>query len=160
MRKLKCLVRDEEASELVEFVLAVGIFLTLIFGIIEFCLAIYAGSFVASAAQQGARYAMVRGSDWTGSCASVSSYGCNATAANVQNYILSLQHPGLNVKASNITVTWPGTTAAGASAGCATVPDGQGCQVKVNVSYTFNLGIPHFAVGIPFSSTSIETIQN
>jgi len=44
MRRLKCLVRDEEASELVEFVLAVGIFLTLIFGIIELCVAIYAGS--------------------------------------------------------------------------------------------------------------------
>jgi len=160
MRRLKCLVRDEEASELVEFVLAVGIFLTLIFGIIEFCLAIYAGSFVAFAAQQGTRYAMVRGSDWTGSCASVSSYGCNATASNVQNYILSLQPPGLNLKATDIAATWPGTTADGASAGCATVPNGQGCQVKVNVSYTFNLGIPHFAVGLPFSSTSIETIQN
>jgi Flp pilus assembly protein TadG len=160
MRKLKSLIGDDEASELVEFALAVGIFLTLIFGIIGFSLAIYAGSFVAFAAQQGTRYAMVRGSDWTGSCASLSSYGCNATASNAQNYILSLQHPGINLKASNITVTWPGTTAAGASAGCATVPNGQGCQVNVNVSYTFNLGIPHFVVGIPFSSTSIETIQN
>ena len=73
MRRLKRLIRDEEAAELVEFALAAGIFFTLIFGIIEFCLAIYAGSFVAFAAQQGTRYAMVRGSDWTGSCASTSS---------------------------------------------------------------------------------------
>ena len=160
MRRLKSLVWDEGASQLVEFALAAGIFFTLLFGVIEFCMAIYAGSFVAFAAQQGTRYAMVRGSDWTGSCASVSSYGCEASASNVQNYILSLQHPGLNLKASNITVTWPGTKAAGASAGCPTNPYGQGCQVKVNVSYTFNLNIPSFSASIPFSSTSIETIQD
>ena len=97
MRRLKSLVWDERAAELVEFALASGIFFTLIFGIIEFCLVIYAGSFVAFAAQQGSRYAMVRGSDWTGSCQGTGSFGCQATALNVQNYILSLPHPGISM---------------------------------------------------------------
>lgn len=160
MWRLKSLVRDEDASELVEFALAAGVFFTLLFGIIEFCMVMYAGSFVAYAAQQGTRYAMVRGSDWKSACASTSSYGCKATALNVQNYILSLPHPGLSLATSNINVTWPGTTAAGASAGCATNPYGQGCQVKVNVSYTFKLSIPYFSASVPLSSSSIETIQD
>jgi Flp pilus assembly pilin Flp len=74
MRSVKSLVCDEDGAEVVEFALAAMIFFTLIFGIIEFCLVIYAGNSVAIAAQQGTRYAMVRGSDWTSSCASVSSY--------------------------------------------------------------------------------------
>ena len=160
MWRLKSLVRDERAAELVEFALAAGIFFTFIFGIIEFGLVIYAGSFVAYAAQQGSRYAMVRGSDWTSSCATTNSFGCKATSLNVQNYVLSLPHPGINLLASNISVTWPGTTASGASAGCSANPYGQGCQVKVKISYTFNLAIPVFPAAIPLSSTTIETIQD
>lgn len=160
MERMKRLVWEEKAAELVEFALAAGIFFTLMFGIIEFCLVVYVGSFVAFAAQQGSRYAMVRGSDWTGSCQATGSFGCQASAVNVQNYVLSLPHPAINLLASNVSVTWPGTTAAGASAGCSSNPYSQGCQVKVKVSYTFNLAIPVFPASIPLSSTAIETIQN
>jgi len=145
MRRVKSLVCDEDGAELVEFALSATIFFTLIFGIMEFCLVIYADNFVAIAAQQGTRYAMVRGSDWTSSC-----------AADVQNYELSLAHPGLNLEASNITVTWLTTTAAGS----ACTKYSQGCQVEVTVSYPFQLNIPFFSTSIPLSSTSIATIQD
>ena len=155
MRRVKSLVCDEDAAEMVEFALAAMILFTLIFAIIEFCLAMYASSFTAYAAQQGARYAMVRGSDWTSSCASAGSYGCKAvTQATVQNYVLSLG--GLNLKASDITVTWPTKTAAGATC----TQYSQGCQVEVTVSYSFNLSVPFLQASIPFSSTSEETIQD
>ena len=157
MRRLKSLVCDESGKELVEFALAASLFFTMLVGIIEFCLLMYTGNCVAFAAQQGTRYAMVRGSDWKGACQSASSYGCQPTAANVQDYVLGLQHPGINLKASNITVTWPTTTASGA----ACTQYSQGCQVKVTVSYTFGLSIPFVpATSIPLSSTSIETIQD
>jgi Flp pilus assembly protein TadG len=156
MRRVKSLVCDEDGAELVEFALSATIFFTLIFGIMEFCLVIYADNFVAIAAQQGTRYAMVRGSDWTSPCASVSSYGCKATTADVQNYELSLAHPGLNLVASNITVTWLTTTATGS----ACTKYSQGCQVEVTVSYPFQLNIPFFSTSLPLSSTSIATIQN
>jgi len=117
----------------------------------------YTGSFEAMAAQQATRYAMVRGSDWTTSCASVSSFGCKASAANVQNYVLSLAHPGINLTASNIAATWLTTTATGGTC----LQYSQGCQVEVTVSYPFQVNIPFFpSVSIPLSSTSIETIQN
>jgi Flp pilus assembly protein TadG len=160
MRSLKSIVCDEGGEALIEFAIAAGIFFTLIFGIIGFCLVVYTGSFVAYAAQHGSRYAMVRGSDWTNACASASSRGCQASAGNVQDYVLSLPHPGINLKSSDISVSWPGTSAAGA--GCTAAHRyAQGCQVNVTVSYTFSLRIPGVpAASIPLSSTSIETIQN
>ena len=104
MHRIMSLVSEEDGTELVEFAVVSTVFFAFLFGIIGFSLAMYTANFVAIAAQQGTRYAMVRGSDWTGSCASVSSYGCRATTANVQNYILGLPHPGINLKASNITL--------------------------------------------------------
>lgn len=157
MQRLTSFVCKEGGSELVEFGIAAGIFFAILIGAFELCLAIYAGGFVAYAAQQGTRYAMVRGSDWTTACASASSFGCKASAANVQNYILSLPHPGLNLTANNITFTPLSATATGA----ACTPYAQGCQVEVKVSYSFSLSIPFFpAASVPLSSSSIETIQN
>jgi Flp pilus assembly protein TadG len=158
MRGLKSFVRNEAGQGLAEFALVALVFFTLVFGIIDFCMFVYTNSFVTNAAQQGARYAMVRGADWASSCASVTSYDCQATAGDVQTYVLSLQHPGINLVASNITTSWPGTTAAGVA--CATA-NAQGCEVSVQVSYTFTLNIP----GVPaaskvLTSTAVETIQN
>ena len=48
-------------SGLIEFVLASSIFLAFLFGIIDFCRAVYAYQFVTYAARAGARWAMVRG---------------------------------------------------------------------------------------------------
>lgn len=156
MRTAKSLLYDEDGAEVLEFAIAASLFFTLLFGIIECSLLIYTGNFVAVAAQQGTRYAMVRGSDWTNPCASVSSFGCKAASGDVQNYVLSQSHPGVNLAASNITVTWLATTATGASC----TPNSQGCQVEVKVSYPFALSIPFISTSIPLSSTSIETIQN
>jgi Flp pilus assembly protein TadG len=156
MRRLKNLFRDEHAAELVEFALAATMFFTLVFGVVEFSLAMYADGFVAFAAQQGTRYAMVRGSDWKTACASVSSYGCKAAASDVQNYVLSLPHPGLTLTAANITPTWLQTTAAGD----ACVQYSQGCQVEVQVTYSLQMSLPFYSPAISLSSTSIETIQD
>ena len=158
MRRVKSLIGDEDAAELVEFAFAVMIFFTLIFGIIEFGLAMYAGNFAVYAAEQGARYAMVRGGDWTTkTCASTSSYDCEANQANVQNYVLTLPSPpGVDLTASDITATWLTKTAAGGTC----VQYAQGCQVQVKVSYSFSLSIPFLSKSIPISSTAIETIQD
>jgi Flp pilus assembly protein TadG len=166
MRRLKSLVHDEDASEIIEFALAASFLFTMIFGIIEFCMAMYAGNFVAFAAQQGTRYAMVRGDAWTTPCAVVSDYDCTLTntpnnnysgaTGVVTNYILGLPHPGLgNLTASNIAVTpqLGGTCTAAA-------PFSQGCQIQVTVTYTFQMNLPFYSPSIPLSSTSIETIQD
>jgi Flp pilus assembly protein TadG len=161
MRRLKRLVCDEGASELVEFALSASILFMLIFGIIELCMLVYAGSFVAFAAPQGARYWMVRGADWAGTCSTTLTSGCQAASGDVQNYVLSLPHPGINLTASNITATPLNKMASGVGT-CATAPYSQGCEVQVTVTYSFGMQIPFIrgAATIPLSSTSIETIQD
>jgi Flp pilus assembly protein TadG len=161
MRSLKRLVCGEDATELVEFAIASMVFLTLLFGVVEFCLLIYAGNFVAFAAQHGSRYAMVRGSDWKSSCSSSSTnYDCLAADSDVKNYVLSLPHPGLSLTKDNIKPTWLNVTADGTTT-CTQYA--QGCQVQVVVTYNFGLTIPFIPstyTSIPLTSTSIETIQN
>lgn len=153
MRRLIRLVCGEDAAELVEFAISSSIFFILLFGIVEFCLVIYASNFIAYAAQKGTRYAMVRGSDWTDTCASASSYACQASEADVKSYVSGLPHPGITL--SSVEVTWPHTT------GVACTSHAQGCQVQVRVHSTYSLNIPFIpAASIPLTSTSIETIQN
>lgn len=156
MRSVKSFLCDEDGSQIVEFAVAAALFFTLMFGIIQFSLMIYTSNFVAVAAQQGTRYAMVRGSDWTNPCATVSSLGCKAATSDVQNYVLSQSHPGVSLQTNNIAVTWLTTTAGGSTC----TQQSQGCQVEVKVSYTFPLSIPFFSTSLPLSSTSIETIQD
>ena len=99
---------------------------------------------------------MVHGSDWTTACSSTTIYDCKAATTDVQNYILSLPHPGVNLQASNITATAMTTTATGS----ACVAYSQGCQVKVKINYTFQLSLPFYSPNIGLTSTSIETIQD
>jgi Flp pilus assembly protein TadG len=159
MRRLKSLVCGEDgAVELVEFALASAILFTLIFGIVGFCQVLYAGNFVATAAQMGSRYEMVRGTDWTGLCTSVGQLACNDTTANtVITYITNMPHPGLAT--ANITVAPPNWMSIDAT-GNACTPGTRECQVQVTVTYTFQLKAYYFTRSFPLSSTSTETIQN
>ncbi|MFZ1085194.1 MAG: TadE/TadG family type IV pilus assembly protein [Terracidiphilus sp.] len=161
MRKVKSLIFDEDGAEIMAFALSATVLFMLIFVIIELCLMCYAYNSVALAAQQGTRYAMVRGSDWTSACATTASFGCEATATNVQNYILNQPHPGINLTAAEISVTWPGTPVSGTNAACTANAYAQGCEVKVTVSYPFTWNIPFIKPGSKtLNSTSIETIQD
>jgi Flp pilus assembly protein TadG len=74
----KC--RRQRAQAMVEFAMVLLVTLTLIFGIIQASLALYAYSFVSYAARCGARYAMVRGSHSS----------APATTSSVQTYVQSL----------------------------------------------------------------------
>jgi len=55
--------RDERGATFVEFAIVSAIFILLVFGLIEFGIAYLARNTVTAAAREGARYAMVRGSD-------------------------------------------------------------------------------------------------
>jgi len=101
----------------VEFALASVVFFITVFGTIEFGLAIYQYNMVADLAQEGARWAAVRGSTST----LIASPG--ATAADLQAYVQS-RSPGFTV-----TVT---ATPANPSA------VGPGEIIAVQVSSTFS----------------------
>ncbi len=89
---------------MVEFAMVLMITLTLIFGIIQASLALYAFTFVSYGARCGARYAMVRGSKSPSP----------ATSGSVQTYVQSLAFP-LDTSSMTVTTTWnpnndPGST--------------------------------------------------
>lgn len=167
-------LRNEDGSELVEFALSALVLFTLMFGIMDFCRAAYSYHFTTYAAQEGARFAIVRGYDWSGNGKCNTSappsftlpYRCEANQADVQNYVRSIALPMIDTSNVNVAATWPGTTPdclASKSSTCSacTHVDQQGCMVNVTVSYTFNFFMPFLpkASGLTFSGTSSKAIQ-
>ena len=167
MHKLFRLVREERGAELVEFTATMGLLLLVLLGAFQWMLAMYGYHFTTYAAQQGTRFAMVRGSTWSQNIATNCStsappnfkkkYGCTASSSDIQNYVKSLVSPGIN--SSNVTINttnsyvWPGATPDGVS--CSTI-NGEGCLVKVTVTYTFNV-MPFVSVKALSMSATSET---
>jgi Flp pilus assembly protein TadG len=161
MRKLRNLVGEDAAEAKMEFVLSSMVLLMAIFGAMDFARAGYTFHFVSYAAQQGTRYAMVRGASWSSSCASATSIGCTASSSNVQSYVQGLATTGITGTSITVTPTWPGTNVDGSSTGCSTT-NSAGCLVKVQVSYPFTFPtslpfMPHFSM--TFTATSETVIQ-
>ncbi|MGA8529601.1 MAG: TadE/TadG family type IV pilus assembly protein [Acidobacteriaceae bacterium] len=170
---LRRFVREERGSNLVEFALVATILFILLIGVIDCSIAFYANHFVSYAAEEATRYAAVRGADWTSACSTSAppgftlGYDCTASATDIQNYVQSIAPPGL--VASSITVNttssfvWPGTTpncSTTPCASCSTNSNGQGCFVRVQVSYPFSFTLPllpHSSVNL--TATSEKIIQ-
>lgn len=77
------IVRGDRGQALVEFAFASIVFFMTLFGMISFGLAVWQYNFVADLAQEGARWASVRGAS------SAVCQFCPASAANVQTYVTS-----------------------------------------------------------------------
>jgi Flp pilus assembly protein TadG len=151
----------EHGDSLVEFGIVMSVLMMLIFGIIDCSRALYSYHFVSGAAQQGARYAVVRGGDWPSSCVSATSYSCEASAANIRTYVQSLASLGITGGNVVVTPTWLQQTVNGAATGCNTssTQADEGCLVKVQVSYTYHFFLPYLPTGgIPMTATSEQVI--
>lgn len=113
----------QRGSALIEFSLTLTVLLMLLFGAMDFCRALYAYHFVANAAREGARYAIVRGSSCSGWATA-----CPASASDIQTYV---RNPPLGINPSAITVnsTW-------------TPNNNPGSTVQVQVQYNFNFILP------------------
>ena len=133
-------MREDSGESLVEFAIAGMLFLTGLFGIIDCARAMYTYHFVAYAAQEGTRYAMVRGNDWSGACASANSTACAATSAQVTAFVQGLATPGISGTSIVATPSWPQLNVDGSATGCSTsaTQNSKGCLVKVQVSYPFH----------------------
>lgn len=168
MGKLKRFLTDQSGSEIVEFSLSALTLMTMVLGIMDVTRAMYAYHIVSHAAQSGARYAMMRGADWTSSCGTSAppsftmSYGCKASSTDVQNYVKSLGMVNWsNQGTTPVTVTWPATTpdCTSSCSACATT-NSKGCMVKVQVQYKFTFDTVFFKqTSVTFSSTAQQVIQ-
>ena len=106
---------DECGSALIEVAAVALLLFTLIFGIMDFSRALYIDHFLANAAREATRYAMVRGGSWSSSCTTAISYGCQASSSNIAAFVQTLATPGVNTAKLTTTASWPGTDATGAT---------------------------------------------
>jgi Flp pilus assembly protein TadG len=148
------IARGEHGSAAVEFAVTSTVFFMALIGMMKVCLAIYTYHYVAEAAREGSRYAMVRGS----SCSGFSS-ACPATSENVQTYVRGLGYPGITSSLMTVTTTW------------ATYPAGKPCTpsatcnnpsdlVSVNTSYAFPLALPFMtSKTLTMTSTAVMVIS-
>jgi Flp pilus assembly protein TadG len=146
-------LRNEHGGTLVETAFTLVLLFTFLIGIIEASWALYSYHFVSDAAREGTRYAIVRGGDWPTTCASYTGAGCVATAAQVAQYVQSLNFPGIFITTSanglsdDVFVCYSSTVPGSAPSACTTVPDStatgsSGTVVQVTVTYPFTFGIP------------------
>jgi len=148
--------RREEGSVLVEFTVSCLVLIPVFFGFIVTCLAFYTYNFVADAAREGSRYAMVRG----GTCKGLPDCGFT-TSATIQNYLRSLGYPGLNANNLTATVSWSraSSTTPTTWTACGGACNQPGNQVQVIVRYNFPVGIPFISpTALSISSVSSMVI--
>lgn len=152
---------DESGVGLLEFALAASVLLTMIFGIMDGARGLYAEHYVSNAARDATRYAMVRGSTYSGtSCSATSTYSCAATKDDVANYVKSVTPTGFSANNLVVTTTWPGTNVLGAPCDTTNGSNSPGCVVQVKVSYSFNFVLPFLPQNaLLLSSTSEVAIS-
>jgi Flp pilus assembly protein TadG len=167
--------RDEQGANLIEFALSILLLLLLVFAILDLSRAMYAYEFVSYAAQEGARYAMVRGSETSyAACATTAppsftlGFECTAAPSDIQNFVQTLALPGIAQSNIAAATTWSGntpdcTSSGNAACSACTSPNNvksKGCIVNVQVSYTFSFLGPFMPkAGISFSGASQKVIQ-
>jgi Flp pilus assembly protein TadG len=133
----------ERGGSLPETALVLAACLAMLFGIIDFGRALYTYSFVGQVARQGARWAIVRGSQCT-----VLDH-CNATKDDIQTYVRSLSE-GATLP-SNIQVTNATWNQCPAGSG----GNAPGCTLTVTVKYPFNFMLPF----LPTTGGTLMTMQ-
>jgi len=139
-------LRGENGAGVVEYALVFILFVTIVFGVCGFGLALYDYHFVSHAAREATRWAAVNGH----ACASDSSCTAPATAADIQNYVAQLAPQGINPNNLTVTASWPSTDGI-----CATVSNDPGCAVQVQVSYSYAFILPLIGINpLNLSSTS------
>ena len=116
----------ERGDTLIEFAFASIIFFTMIFGAVEFGLAVWNYNLVSDLAQEGARFAAVRGASGTVACTGPAfASPCRASTSDVGTFVQS--------RAIGLTVTT--TTPLGAPS-----TKTSGSVVEVNVRHTLAVG--------------------
>lgn len=132
-------IADDRGAALVEFALTSVLFFTVLFGIVDFGLAIYRYNMTANLAQEGVRWASVHGSRSTSP----------ALASDVQTYVQS-RAPGVTVTVATTSVNGSRQCTA-TSVNPSTLTDGSAVCVRVQASYTRG------SLLIPVSSMTLQT---
>lgn len=146
--------RSEEGSSIFEFALTFIVVMGLIFGIMQLCLAFYTYQVVNEYAREGARYAIVHGSNCFLANGTTSCH--NDSNAQLQTVVQNYGYPGIT--ASNVSVTATNTFAPGQTACLTASCQGTGDQITVTVTYPYTLSVPFIPSKIWTMSSSSTMI--
>jgi Flp pilus assembly protein TadG len=153
------LAMDEGGSEIVEFAFSICVWMMGAFLVMYAAFALYAAHFVENAADEAARFAIVRGSSWNGASCSSNMLDCTASSTDIQNYVVRTLPPGLSSSNLTVSTTWPGKTSTGGTCDSQDGLNSPNCVVEVTVGYRFKFPLPFFAQSaLPLSSSSSMTI--
>jgi len=156
---LRKFLGNDEGSEIVEFAMAMSVWIAAVFLIMYVSFALYAAHFVANAAEDGARYASVRGSSWGNVSCSSSTLDCVATSSDISNYIKGGVPPGISASSLAVSTAWSGKTSSGAICDAVDGSNSPNCIVSVTVSYNFSFPLPFISNSNRlFSSSAKMTI--
>ena len=147
-RRSRLAIDNENGSTLVEFALVVILFLTVFFGIIDFARALYAYHFVAHAAREGTRYAIVRGANCDTNLADCP--GTDGPDGNIAAHVRGTATGiGLDPNSLVVNPTFspanydPGSQVTTCETNATTnLFDNPGCMVQVQVQYAFKSIFP------------------
>jgi len=142
---------SESGATLIEMAVTLPILFTFLFCFMELSMAFYSYNMISETAREGTRYAMVHGA----SCPNTTTPTCEATAAQVDAYVLGLGWA--NIAGGTMTVcTYYNNNS------CNTNPSGSeavGNPVKVTVTYVFPITMPFVpSKSITMKSSSQMTI--
>lgn len=150
-------LRNQTAQSLVESALSIGIVTAVLIGILELTIALYAYNYVAYAAREGTRWAMVRGS----ACSLLTN--CNATSDQIQSFVQNLGYPMIQPSRLAVTSTWlsKATITPASWTPCSSAPCNlPGNEIQVKVTYPFTMHIPIVGpISLYLSSTSSMVIS-
>ena len=150
-RSLKRAPRDEAGAALVEAALSISILFMLLFGIMGVAMAAYSYHYLGNAAHQAARYAIVRGGSWAGSCDGTGNAGsgyssdmCTASPEDIENFVATRGFPGIHITSGDVCVEYFGTVQTTPSSTCDgnSGPNGPGDIVQVTITYPFTFTVP------------------
>jgi Flp pilus assembly protein TadG len=153
----------ESGSAILETALSMAVLLSVIFGIMEVCLAAYTNHFINEAAREATRYAIVRGNTFTTDCTAPTLATCTAQGGNntgdIATYVQNLHFPSIDPNKMTVNSTWLHSdgTACGTGDSCKAV----GNNVQVTITYNFPLAVPFVPVNTwTLTSTSQMVISN
>jgi Flp pilus assembly protein TadG len=161
MTALQKALSEDDGVTIIETAVVISSMLIILFGILEFSRAIYADIYIGYVAHAATRYAMVRGTTFTGtSCSTTATEDCTATSTDVVNFAKSAAPLGI-ATATDMAVTpsWPGTEANGTACNTTNGAASPGCVVKVQVTYNFHFVLPFVSSNaLLLKSVSVVTI--
>jgi Flp pilus assembly protein TadG len=150
---------EDGGSEIVEFAFSICLWMMGAFLVMYGSFALYAAHFVANAAEEAARFAIVRGSSWNGASCASSSFDCTASSTDIRNYVVRMLPPGLSPSNLSVSTSWPGKTSTGGTCDSEDGANSPNCAVQVTVGYSFNFSLPFLPrTTLPLSSSSSMTI--